>query len=322
MTKNFCARLAPTNGHLFSKSTFSQSTRARFFDTPPCAGRTVTAGFTYLQRIGKAANYDMWFPADRRQDLFKKYSEGTLAAGDFPTQWAAIREIELLHESGNHKIYDLDPQMFERAVLDLSRSMRAGGYRLTIATLGAYDEGAERDDLEILDQRLQEGLSNAIHMLYLEETSEQINAENAANLTSAAWDYREALPHVGMVLGAQRVFGHKETERHRLAGRFFDILNALPHTHIAHDTAVGLQIPELSGENQWNYIASPEETLNAFNRVLSHVFDKFNGVSLGRLHGREDASDEIRASTLHLRGYGDRLNESQRFYQSAALALG
>jgi hypothetical protein len=106
------------------------------------------------------------------------------------------------------------------------------------------------------------------------------------------------------------------------ARQFFDIVNQLPQNHIVHDTAIGLQLPELNGENQWNYIASPDETLAAFNRVLGDLFDKFNGVSLSRLHERADATSEVKSSTLHLRSYGHPLRgEDLAFYRGASLSL-
>ncbi len=307
-----------------SRTNFTSFSRS-FFDSPQPAGRKITAGFTYLQRIGKAATYDVWFPEELRRALDARLAETKqIGPEDFASQWAAVRQFELLHESGNHKIYDLDPELLQRAMLDLSRSMRAGGYRITVATMGRYEETSTGDELEILDHRLQEGIAQMIHMLYLDEASAEANAETDKHLAAGKWNTCEDLPHIGMVLGATDVFVPEKSLRknHRLARQFFDILNMLPQNHIVHDTAVGLQLPELNGENQWNYIADSEETLLSFNRVLSHIFDKFDGISLSRLNGHENAHDEIKASTLHLRGYGDRLNESSdRFYRSAALAL-
>ena len=236
-------------------------------------------------------------------------------------------------------------------MLDMTRSMRAGGYRMTVATIGRYEESSPGDELEILDRQLQEGLAQMIHMLYLDEISNQANAEADARLSANLWDYRQDLPHIGMVLGAENVFrrlgdGEEDKDddtskrgkkggkkggngtlsqakhRHVLAKHFFDILGRLPQNHIVHDTAIGLQLPELIGENQWIYIADPEETFLSFNRALSHVYDKFNGISLSRLNGHADACDEIKASVFHMRGYGDRLNDrSESFYRRAALAL-
>ena len=293
------------------------------FESPQPAGRKITAGFTYLQRIGKNANYDVWFPPALKAAWAAQGA--ALKAGDFPAQWAAVREFNLFQESGNHKIYDLDPMNLNRAMLDLSRGMRAGGYRLTVATVGGYEACAGTDELEILDQRLHERIAQLIHMLYLEAASDEANAANDARLASRVWGYKADLPYVGKTLGEGVVFGTTPARRPRLAQarQFFEILDALPCAHILHDTAVGLQLPELNGENQWNYIASPEETLAAFNRVLGDLFDKFNGISLGRLHGRADATDEVKASTFHLRGHGDHgLAAAVPFYRQAALALG
>ncbi len=295
------------------------------FGSPQPKGRKITVGFSYLQRIGKLGTYDVWFPDELKSKITDLQAAGhTIGPEHFPAQWAAVRQIELFHESGNHKIYDLKPERFERAMMDLTKGMRAGGYRMVVATLGNYEETSTGDELEILDRRLQEGIATLIHMLYLEQESLECNRESDALLASDQWDYRRELPHVGMVLGAADLFRRPQSYRqsHKIARHFFDILNKLPQTHIVHDTALGLQLPELIGENQWNYIADPEETLGSFNRVLSNVYDKFNGISLSRLNGHADAHDEIKSSTFHMRGYGDRLNSHESFYQQAAFALG
>ena len=319
---------------------FEPFTRS-FFESPQAAGRKITVGFTYLQRIGKNATFDVWFPDALKRVIEARIAQ-SLAIGpeQFPAQWAAVRQFELLQESGNHKIYDLDPQMLQRSILDLSKSMRAGGYRVTVATLGTYCDNHPHDDLEILDRDLQNRIAQMIQMLYLDQQSGEINAGTDAKLAAQKWDYRHELPHVGIVLGAQELFqllnektrkGGKGSagglslaaRKNQHARHFFEILNALPQNHIVHDTAVGLQLPELNGRNQWNYIAHPEETLGAFNRVLGDLFDKFNGVSLSRLNGHDNATSEIKASTLHLRGYGDHMNEkSAGLYRNLALALG
>lgn len=288
----------------------------QFFCSPLPAGRKITAGFTYLQRIGKAASIDVWFPDTLKRLLEARTASGQeIGAAQFPAQWAAVRQFELLQESGNHKIYDLDPSNLKRAALDLSRSMRAGGYRVTVATLGTYRESDTGDELEILDTKLQARIAQMIHMLYLESESDAANAQADARLAAEKWDFRAALPHVGMVLGARDLFaqdrnngkgrkgkgGSSDARRFGLARQFFDVLNLLPQSHIVHDTVIGLQLPELNGVHQWNYIASPDETLAAFNRVLGDLFDN---------------------SVFHLRGYGDRLTENhESFYRSASLSL-
>lgn len=324
-------------------SSFSRS----LFESPQPRHRKITVGFTYLQRIAKEGCYEVWFPDELQARIDRILAEGKAIGPEcFPAQWAAVRQFELLHESGNHKIYDLDPQMLWRSMLDLSRSMRAGGYRMTVVILGQYEETSTGDELEILDQKLQEGLSQMIHMLYLDEASEAANLENDARLAGNKWNYLTDLPHIGMVLGAGDLFQRRESARpmfethnwkvgglsapppqpsarkHKLARQFFDVVSALPQSHIIHDTAIGLQLPELNGENQWNYIADPEETLASFNHVLCMLFDKFNGINLSGIHGEKNPRSEVKASVIQMRGFGDHLSgATQGFYQQAALAL-
>lgn len=323
-----------------------------FFDSPEPAGRKITAGFTYIQRISKPASYDVWFPDRVRRNIAAKIAQGIASSTqDFPAHWGAVRQFELLQEAGNHKIYDLDPAELRRAFRDLARGMRAGGYRVTVAMLGTYRETSSGDELEIIDSRLQKSLAQMIHMLYLDEVSADANAATAFDLAQGKWDYRDALPHVGMVLGAQDLFqrgaateqpdqhsdekkkgkgtqgsggggGIMPHRKHRNARSFFDVLGLLPQKHIVHDTVIGLQLPELTGENHWNYIAESDETLGAFIRSLNDLFDPFNHISLGRLNERDGAGTEVKSSTFHMRSYGHPVHDADlSFYRHAALAL-
>ncbi len=184
-----------------------------FFVSPPAAGRRITAGFSYIQRITKAGAVDVWFPDELRENLDARLAAGhALTPKDFPAEWAAVRQFELLQEAGNYKIYDLDGLFLTRTLMDLSKSMRGGGYRVTVATVGSYDND-ERDDLEILDKRLQDRIANLTHMMYLDEPSEAINAATETTLAAERWDYRTALPHIGVMLGAEDLF----KPRHLLA---------------------------------------------------------------------------------------------------------
>lgn len=291
------------------------------FETPAPAGRRITVGFSYLQRITKPACYEVWFPEEMKRALALKLAASGIADEDFPAEWAAVRQFELLHESGNYKIYDLDPGDLKRATRDLTKSMRAGGYRVTVATIGTYDRRAFGDDLALLDRRLEKRISHLIHMLYLDEASAKAKAEDSRRIEEGRWDFRTALPHVGMVLGAETLFGRQRPSNYR-ARKFFEIINALPQKHIVHDTAVGLQLPESNAENEWPYVAASDETLASFNLALSHLFDKFNGVSLSKLQGREQARDEVKSSVIHMRSYGHPLSEANlAFYRDAALSL-
>lgn len=304
----------------------------RWFETSANAGRKITAGFTYMQRIGKSATFDTWFPQDLRDVLDAKRARGrAIGPKDFPAQWAAVRQFELLQDAGNYKIYDLKSDYLERTLTDLTRSMRGGGYRVTVATIGSYEKHAQADELAILDLQLQEGIAQMISMLYLDEMSHAANDDARQRLNRNQWDYREDLPHVGIVLGAGDLFRrlsddphseHPRAKRQRHAKQFFDILSKLPSRAIDHQIAYGLQLPELIGQNQWIYIANPEETFASFNRLMTDIFSKFDGISLSALNGDECPRGEAKACSQHMRGYGDRFNEgSFDFYRSASLAL-
>ena len=56
-------------------------------------------------------------------------------------QWAAVRQFELLQESGNLNVIDLDPTQLLRTIRDVARFMHGGGYRVTVVTIGGYAEG-------------------------------------------------------------------------------------------------------------------------------------------------------------------------------------
>ena len=382
------------------------------FISPLPAGRKITAGFSFVQRIGKSASIDVWFPEILRQELNKLISKGSkLGPQNFPAEWAAVRQFELLQEAGNYKIYDMEATYLTRSLMELTKSMRGGGYRVTVATLGGYVWENDKDDLEILDRRLQDRISRLIHMLYLEEQSEGINRTNDAMLAAEKWNYQTALPHVGVTLGARDLFrpvdgvtykikenvtlpenpnplsvthtpswvddeGVFDAEtnqplnrvkskpaqnqyavdngiyrfastdagreliisysysasrsgkpkkieaselKHKFAQQFFDILSLLPQNHIVHDTAVGLQLPESINENEWIYLAPEDKTFACFNRLLTDLFKPFDGMSLSKLDGREDAKSEIKSASQHMRGYGDRLTpESEQFYRNLA----
>ncbi|MCL2474057.1 MAG: hypothetical protein FWF23_04055 [Alphaproteobacteria bacterium] len=290
------------------------SVRNRLFISPEKSGRKITVIFSYIQRIGKQGTYNVRFLKE-----LKKAFKG---------EWAAVRQFELLHESGNHKIYDLNPELLQRSMLDLAKSMRAGGYRIVVATIGTYENETPKDELAILDSALQEEISQMLHMLYLQEESEQQSLKNKQRIENNKWEWQSDLPHIALVLGAEEVMhwdimDETKKKNNKLGRRFFDIISKLPHNHIVHDTAIGLQLPELNGENQWNYIADSEETLLSFNLALNNIFDKFNHISLSSLHGREDAKSEVKPSFLHMRGYGDRLNRgSDAQYRVMACNLG
>jgi len=197
----------PKNSPRFQAAAREHGTNKPLFVSPPAAGRKITAGFSFLQRIGKSASIDVWFPEQLQEELNRLVDAGTLLGPDhFPAEWAAVRQFELLQDAGNYKIYDMHADYITRSLKELTRSMRGGGYRVTVATIGSYTDEKAKDDLEILDRRLQKRISHLIHMLYLEEQSESINKAMDAALAAESWDYQDALPHVGVTLGARDLF--------------------------------------------------------------------------------------------------------------------
>lgn len=301
---------------------------AQLFASPPAAGRRITAGFSFLQRIRSAASTDVWFPQELRDRLNKIIAAGQKLSPDhFPAEWAAVRQFELLQEGNNLSVYDLEASHLRRALMDLTRSMRAGGYRITIVTLGNYVKAGEVDELHLLDARLQKRISQLIHMLYLEEQSQAETEAQRQDLAQGLWDYRTALPHVGVTLGAKNLFRpvregstSPADQRHRLSQLFFDVVGQIPANHVIHDVAVGLQIPDLIAENEWIYSPLGENQVHRFHRLLSDLFSPFDGVSSAALDGREDDLwSGVKSTMGHMQGHGDRLTQdAHQFYTDLA----
>jgi len=242
----------------------------------PRTGRKIDAIFSYLQRIGKGATTEVSFPS------------ATAGASPSPISWGAVRQFELLQEAGNLAIDELDVADFKRAYQNLMR-MRSGGYRVTLITLGHYTDRSMRDELEILDKKIQDEITQLIHFLYLSEMSEQGTAYFTASLNTGKWSLDEALPHVAQTRTARSLFKpEKETLREKT---FFDILDKLSNRSVLHETAIGLVLPDASKEKNWVYIAQRENRFQAFQQAITTVFENL---------------DEDRAVMTHMRGYGDR----------------
>jgi len=250
------------------------------FFAAPAKGRQIVAGFSYLQRIRKGATTRAWFP-----DPFL----------DRTIEWAAVREFDLLQEADNLMIDDLDIMDMNRTARALN-SMRGGGYRVTMISLGYYTKDNTCDDLKILDKKLQEEITRMIHFLYLGEPSQKASAQKASTLKEGLWSCADALPHIAMTLGAQRLYKPEETTREEQV--FFKILERIPAQHIIHDVAIGLALPDKTKEKNWVYIADAEKRANAFFSAL--------GQTMGTMINH------------HMRGYGDRLTPKASSWQRRA----
>lgn len=282
------------------QSALNFSKKASFFPKDFVSGRQIICGFSYLQRIGKGATTNLWFSKDTSKEWLEKNK-----LDSFKIEWAAVRQFELLQEAGNLSIEDLEFMDFKRAFHNLMK-MRAGGYRITMIALGKYNGEREKDDLQILDTRIQEEITQIIQMLYLEEQSSMLSRDMAKNIEKGSWNYVDALPHVAIAVGASALFA-KKRKQENLSRDFFRILNLLPQKHIKHDIAVGLALPDFTNERHWIYLAKGEHQFSVYTRMFSDVFRAFDFVSLGELHERANAGSEIIAAMRHMRGYGDRL---------------
>ena len=317
-----------------SKAAFLSKPR-RFFISPAPAGRRIVCGFSFLQRIGKPAMTDVWFPSSLQKSVAERVLAGDESVlDDFRVEWAAVRQFELLQEADNLYIQDLEVTNFNKAYYYLVK-MRAGGYRVTVITLGNYVEPSAYDELRILDLRLQDEITRLIHMIYLEEQSVGVTSAHARELKAETWNHADALPHIAMMMGAMNLFvrpQEREAEdddgassekkkkgggggggvshmfrQKKLTERFLQIVDLLPQQHLSHDVAVGLALPEIVSRRNWVYIPLPEQQYARFQQAMSSVFQKFDHISLSALHEREDATREIKSVMPTMRGYGDRL---------------
>ncbi len=248
----------------------------------PEASRRIVAGFTYLQRIRKGATTTVWFPKQSLETF--RISNGI--------QWAAVRQFELLQEADNLMIDDLDVMDIKRTFRAMER-MRAGGYSLTILTLGTYASSYEQDDLAILDQKIGEEIAQMIHFLYLADLSGAINTHVSCDLARGRWRCDQVLPHVARAMSERALF---RPAKQTLAEKtFFDILEKLSPRHILHETAIGLALPDSTKEKNWVYIAAPENRFATFQNTMHSLFE-----ALDSTHA------EPQPVMRHMRGYGDR----------------
>jgi len=259
------------------------------FFSAPQTGRRIIAGFSHLQRIGKGATTDVWFP------------EPLTSPEKDRVEWAAVREFSILQEADNYYIYDMNVSDLDYSLYNITK-MRAGGYRITLVTLGQYTQRGDVDDLMILDQKLQDEITRMIHFLYLSELSEKQSQMNAEMLDAGSWCIENNLEHIATTMAAKRLY---KPEKETLAERtFFSILGSLPHHHVIHDNAVGLQLPESTKEKNQVYVAKGENQLWQFQQAITTVFQNL---------------DKDRAVMTHMRGYGDHMIQGHSERQRESL---
>ncbi|NTU76391.1 MAG: hypothetical protein HGA90_01000 [Alphaproteobacteria bacterium] len=292
------------------------------FMSPEPAGRRILFGFSYLKNIGKNAATHAWFAPSFQEDIAARIQSGDASVLEqFRVDWAAVRQFELLQESGNGEIYPLEITNHRFAFKMLMRQ-RAGGVRVTLITMGLYVDPLEYDELAILDRRLQDAIAQFVSMLYLEEQSAISQAGLDDLISTGQWRYDKALPHVAMALGGERIL--RPLRSSRATERFFQLLEMLPAGQISHDIVLGLQIPDAAARNEEIRIIPMEQRYCAFQTALTNIFRGFDRLSLGQLHERRDAASEVKAVTGHMRCYGDHMQNggAELYRRLAVLARG
>lgn len=274
---------------LLQQRTAPPSSNLAPFFCAPTMGRRILVGFSHLQRIAKGVMTDVWFP----EKLFGQEKDRI--------EWAAVRQFDILQEADNYYIYDMNTADLKYSLENITK-MRAGGYRITVITLGDYRQRHAEDDLLILDTKLQEEITRMIHFLYLNELSEQANTKNARDLGANRWCLQNNLEHVALSLASKRLY---KPEKETLAEKtFFELMEKLPSHHLIHESGVGLQLPEATKEKNQVYIAKGENQLWRFQQAITTVFENL---------------DTSRALMTHMRGYGDQMKEGFSGWQRQCL---
>lgn len=254
------------------------------FFSAPRKGRQIIAGFSYLQRMRKGATTRTWLP--------EPFLDKTV-------EWAAVREFDLLQEGDNLMIDDLDIMDMPRT-LRAMKSMQGGGYRVAMITLGRYTEENDCDDLEILDKKLQDEITQMIHFWYLNELSNAAKTLKQYDLHRPEWSCADALPHIAQSLAEKKLFKPRNYSAEEEV--FFDLLERLPAKHIEHDAAVGLALPDASKNKNWTYIAAGENRPMAFFNAIGDVMGEKiqHQMRSGGTHIRPDARHWQHRSALEL----------------------
>ena len=280
---------------------------SRFFNSPSASGRQITCSFSYLQRLGRGATVDVWFPSKTHESIAKRIAEQDATVfEELGVEWAAIREFSLIQESDYEE--DFDAEKLKKAVKDLTKWRGQDGYRITVIMLGKYIEPLQYDELRIHDERLQQEITGLIHMLYKEKESEQYSEKCREALKDEKWNCSQVLPHVVMNLGSMGMTGRGPTHSKKCAAIVKNILNIverLPKSHIVHDVAVGITIPDHDSKHRREKLLESWEKFTSFQRLISTVLHPLDHISVGMLQGGDVAVETPRHRTCMMRGFGD-----------------
>ena len=287
-----------------SQNLFS-TTPSRIFASPAPSGRQIVCSFSYIQRIGRRAAIDVWFPSELHRTIAHRLQAGDKTIlTELGVEWAAIREFALVKESDYEE--DFNPERLLKAVRDKTKWRGQDGYRITVVMLGNYGHAGNHDELQIHDERLQKEMTNLIHMLYMEKESHTASDECNRAIRLDDWKCGKILPHVTLHLGTMDTTGRGAPSSRQCATTVDKILNlvdTLPKSHIVHDVAIGLVLPDLESKNHNNRLLESWEKFSAFAQLMDTFFDAMGHTSMSALHGMGDAPQSDFASK-QMPGFG------------------
>ena len=264
---------------------------AHFFNSPSTTGRRVICSFSYVQRIRKRGVVDVWFPSELHRKIAERLTAGDMSVlKELGVEWAAIREFALVQEAEYEE--DFNPERLLKAINDSTKWRGQDGYRMTVVMLGNYTKITDQDELKIHDDRLQKEITNLIHMLYLEKESEEISDKCETALGRDSWSCSKALPHITINLQSIGMTGRGTAQSKKCAGivqNILDIVEHLPKTHIVHDIAVGISLPDFNNKQVHQRLIEGWEKFSSFQRLLTNFFEPLGHKSMSALQGTGDA---------------------------------
>ncbi len=274
---------------------------SRFFRSPPPSGRRILCSFSYLQRLGRGGALDVWFPSEFHAQIAKRLRDNDpTVLQELGVEWAAIREFALVQEADYEEDFKVEGIL--KAVKDLIKFRGQEGYRITVVMLGNYARPQDEDELRIHDERLQQEITNLIHMLYLEKESGQFSQACQNAVADERWSCTHILPHIVMNLGSMNITGRGPSSSKRSASivkKILSLVDQLPRSHIIHDIAAGIALPDHDSRNRREHIVDPLEKVTAFQRILMEVLRPIDHVSMDHLHGvSETATPHYRSGQL------------------------
>lgn len=245
--------------------------------TDNSAGRTITHGMSYLQRISRGGQMLLWQPPGL-QTRPLRFDQ---------LDWAAVRQVEILQESSAQAIESMEIEEGLRSIREHAM-MRGGGLRMVVITAGTTNHPRADNDQQTFDRTLRERLRSMDRMHWLDDFSRQA----ALLVNQAGQNLPERLPHIYTTLNAANVFNRTHTLPCTDATRFLTAIDSLPQRQgFEHDIMIGLKEPRADAHARREFNRLPERLYMGFVNALISSFSHFG----------------LMPTAIHMRSYGDHL---------------